>query len=457
MKRVIALEYLKTIVFAVFASVLICILVCYFVFFNNQTVDNNMPQYLVRTMEQYIDISGESVRLDNEAAEKLDSYELWMQVVDTKGNVVYERSVPDGIPQHYTNFELVNYVLRSNQLDRYTIYAAALSKYPDYGVLLGCDSNLVTKYSYSLLGNGRNVFWKCLLVFLLVTTIVITVVSFRFSRKVTTPIGRALQDIQDIQSGRELHSPPGTNQKFFSDVFISIRKLQSALKKNEKLRAEWITNISHDIKTPLSVIKGYAELLGSENYEFEREELILYANQILQSEERIKELVEELKISQMLVEGKWNLKFEKVNLAELIKECIRETKTYIKGEPIINFTCEKEIEILADRKLLERCLVNIICNAYIHNEKDVCVEISLSDELDGIHIVISDNGKGIKQEDLEHIFERYYRGTDSGKVKGTGLGLAIAKEVIVAHGGEIYAASILGEGTKFELMFAHYH
>ena len=96
-------------------------------------------------------------------------------------------------------------------------------------------------------------------------------------------------------------------------------------------------------------------------------------------------------------------------------------------------------------------VLNIICNAYIHNinKQDICVDISLSDTTGGICIIIADNGRGMRAEDMEHIFERYYRGTASGKVKGTGLGLAIAKEAVVAHGGEIQVASIWGEGTKF--------
>lgn len=455
MKRAIILEYLQTIIFAVFTSVASSIVICFFLFFNNRTVDNNMPQFLIRSIENYISISENKVTFDKEGMNRLNKHKLWMQIIDQKGNVIYEVNVPDEIPQYYSNFQLVDYVLNSSQSSGYTIFSCPLSKYNNYGVFIGCDSNLVTKYTYHLSGNEKPLILKCLLVFFLTTAIIVMIVSYRFSKKITTPISRALENIEDIQAGHEIEIFPFANKKIFSDVFVSIKKLESELKENERLRAEWITNISHDIKTPLSTIKGYAELLASGDYDFEKTELILYAEQILKSEELIKELVDELKISQMLVEGKFKLQFERVRLAELINECIIQTKLYLKREPVISFTYEREFEILADKKLLERCFMNIICNAYIHNDKDVCVEISLSAESDDIKIVISDNGKGMNQKDMEHIFERYYRGTDSGKIRGTGLGLAIAKEVINAHGGEITVSSVLGEGTRFTILIGH--
>lgn len=451
MKRAIILKYLKTIVFSVFASVIVSVSICYLLFFNNHTVDNAMPQYLIRTIEQYIHESENSFFLDEEGKTALNTYQLWMQIVDQEGTVVYDLYAPETIPKQYTNFELVNYVLKSNQLGMYTIYASALTGYQDYGVLIGCDSQFVTKSSYSFLGDGRSLIWKCALVFFGTTLVVIIAVSYRFSRTVTVPISRALGNIEDIRAGREVEITSSVHENMFSDVFTSIRGLQLALKENEKMRAEWIANISHDIKTPLSTIKGYAELMCSDDYGFNQTEFKLYAGRILKSEETIEELLEELKISQMLVEGKLKPVFERVELVPLIQECIEETKIHIKSDVAIHFTYGAKPEIWADQKLLKRCLINIICNAYVHNQKEVCVDICLVEKQNSIRIDIMDNGKGMSQEDMKHIFERYYRGTDSGKTRGTGLGLAIAKEVVTVHGGTIDVASTVGEGTKFTI------
>lgn len=453
MKRTIILEYLKTLIFSVFASVVLSAAICFFSFFNNQSsIDEDMPQFLIRSIEQYITINGSTVTLNEDGMKRLSKYQLWLQVIDAHANAIYETNVPNDVPHSYSNFQLIDYVLQSNRLNGYTIFACPLSEHNDYGVLIGCDSNLVTKYTHTLFGTRKERIGKCLLIFLFTTAIVIFFASYYFSKKVTKPISRALENIEEIQSGREI--TVNANEPLFSNIFASLQKLENELKKNECLRAEWITNISHDIKTPLSTIKGYAELLSCGDYSFEREELLLYAEQILKSEERIEELVGELKMSQLLAEGKFNLNLETISLTDLIQKCMEETARYVKYEPNINFTYEKHLKVMGDRKLLERCLVNIICNAYVHNSETVQVKIILSDEKesDKIKITISDNGKGMSQKDQDHIFERYYRGTNSSTVKGTGLGLAIAREVIVAHGWEIRVSSALGMGTTFTIL-----
>ncbi len=448
MNRAIIAEYLKTSVFAVFTSVAISLVLCFFLFFHNQEADGNLPQHLVRSIGQYLTIQEQEIRVDPEGLERLGQYQLWMQIIDGDGSVVYGVNVPDEIPQFYSNFDLLDAVMYSNRLGAYTVFACPLPDKEPYGVLLGCDSQLVTKVTYHFRGNGNDQVLKCLFVFLIVTAVVVLISSYRFSKKITMPISQALENIEELQAGHALAPMHFSNQALFSDVFRSIKKLEAELKETERMRAEWITNISHDMKTPLATIKGYAELLATDDYEFDRNEIQQYAEQILKSETFMQELVEDLKISQMLAEGNIKLNLESVNLAEMARTCMEQVRQYLHREPNITFHCEKEIFVPADKKLLERCLLNIICNAFVHNDKDVRVEISITEEQGKIQVAITDDGKGMCQADLEHIFERYYRGTDSGKVKGTGLGLAIAKEVILAHGWNIEASSKEGEGTR---------
>ena len=145
---------------------------------------------------------------------------------------------------------------------------------------------------------------------------------------------------------------------------------------------------------------------------------------------------------------------EKVNLVNLIKNIIIDILNDTRYENRkIDLHCDEDnIEINGDRILIRRSITNILFNAIVHNNEDVNINITLKKQ-DKINIIIEDNGKGIKEEELNRIFDRYYRGTNTGeRHKGSGLGMAISKEIIVNHGGNINIESELGKGTKVNIL-----
>ena len=102
-----------------------------------------------------------------------------------------------------------------------------------------------------------------------------------------------------------------------------------------------------------------------------------------------------------------------------------------------------------DKTLIQRAIMNLIYNAIVHNPKDTHVQIEIKKEQERVQIIIEDNGVGIAEEELENLFTRYYRGTNTGEThKGSGLGLAISKQVVEVHGGAIFVQSHLGEGIE---------
>ena len=112
---------------------------------------------------------------------------------------------------------------------------------------------------------------------------------------------------------------------------------------------------------------------------------------------------------------------------------------------------DKIIFIDIDKVLMQRVLNNLIYNALVHNDKNISIVVSVYKK-DKIYISISDNGKGISEKDLENVFDRYYRGTNTGEAhKGSGLGMSIAKEIVNAHNGDITISSILGKGTDINI------
>jgi len=245
----------------------------------------------------------------------------------------------------------------------------------------------------------------------------------------------------------------------YGKVFRSLNKLTENLRinrreraKNEKMREEWIANISHDLKTPLSSIKGYAEILANKDYEISDKEIIQYSNTILNKANYMEELIEELRLHEKLKNNALEINKRKGNLTELIRRIIIEILNHPDYENrLIYFNPQNEkIEFDFDENLMRRCISNLIFNALIHNKEGAEVVVDIRNQ-DRINIEIKDNGKGINEEDLRKLFNRYYRGTNTESHKGSGLGMSIAKEVVEAHGGNIFVESELGKGTSIKI------
>ena len=248
----------------------------------------------------------------------------------------------------------------------------------------------------------------------------------------------------------------------YHDVYASLNILDSKLKaseaerkRNEKLREEWIANISHDLKTPLSPIKGYAEILIDSEYTVTSEDIKKYGAIILKNVNNVETIVENLNFTYQLKNGMLPIDRKEGNIARLVKEVVISILNHPKYEQrnIIFNSPQSVINFNFDSTLLKRAFTNLLYNAVIHNAADTIIKVSIKEE-DKIYISIEDNGKGIEEEALKKLFERYYRGTNSEvNVKGSGLGMAIAKQIIEAHEGKINVESELNVGTSINIEF----
>lgn len=450
MNKKILSVYYKSIISAVILIVAIWIAASMLLVFSNNEVDEKLPQYRILAADSYITISDEEVNVSQEFLESLSKYDLWMQVLDEDGNAIYQENVPLGVPQKYTAIQLVDACLKSDKIPGMTVYASDIETAPGYCVLIGCDSHVVNKLSYSFVGNGRDEISKVLIIFVLVLISVVILYSFLFMKRITEPIGNIMGAIGKIDD--EQFDMPVYHGQIFSEVFCELGKLREKLKQTKCQRMEWTANISHDIKTPLSTIKGYAEVLADDEYDFTGEEVKQYMSETLKAEESIEELVEELNLSSKLSEGKYLLKKEKVDLTELINECIAKVDSNMMGDSTILLNSDEDVILEGDRKLLKRCFLNIMYNAFVHNKAGITLNIRIQ-KSGHIVLTFTDDGIGMSQEEASRIFERYYRGTNSQKTKGSGLGLAIAREVVVVHGGSISVETELNKGTSFIISF----
>lgn len=449
MNRKLIGEYLKTVAAAIAAVVLIWISASYFLLFADKSVDTDLPQYLIFSFGEYVEIEADQAVVSEEGITRLETHNLWLQILNPDGRVIFEANTAEQIPDQYDSYQLINYTLESDRLAGYTVFAKDMENHPGYGIVIGCSSSLVGKKSYTYIGKGEDAVTKSILILIVAATGIMMIAAYVFSKKVSGPVAAIISEIDEISKDQFVKSHYDKN--IYKDVFAQLESLDHKLKMGKKMREEWISNISHDIKTPLSTVKGYAEILNTQDYEFEPSEIEIYTGEILKAEQAIEDLVEELKISQTLSEGKFPLKMEWVNLVSLIEECISEIDIKWKSGLEIDFCFEDEEIVFCDRMLIKRSLLNILHNAIIHNDRNIVLCIRIWKE-ENVHILIRDNGKGMDENELENIFERYYRGTNSENTKGTGLGLAIAKEAVSAHNGVIKVQSWKGKGTEFEIV-----
>jgi len=225
--------------------------------------------------------------------------------------------------------------------------------------------------------------------------------------------------------------------------------LNEKLEHLDKLKSELLSFASHQVKSPMTVVKGYASLILDGTYGQISNEISKAAKRIVESSDRMIALVENLLDLRKIEEGKMKYDFEKVDITQLVSETVEELKP-LTEEKKLDLTFEsslKEMKVKADPQKLRQVIQNLIENSIKYTEKGwVKAEVKKEGEKE-ILITVSDSGRGISQELLPRLFERFSRDSAMDKkIQGTGLGLYIAKQIIDAHQGKIWAESA-GPGT----------
>lgn len=223
----------------------------------------------------------------------------------------------------------------------------------------------------------------------------------------------------------------------------------------DKLRRDFVANVSHELKTPISMLQGYSEAILDEVAETEEERMEL-VKIIYDESVRMGRLVRELLDLARMEAGHFELNRDDIHLNLLLQKVYRKFAAVAKEKgielQIKPLTGQDLVYLDADR--MEQVLTNLIDNAFRYTPQGGKITIS-SEKREGVlHLKVTDTGSGIHEEDIPFLFERFYKGDKArtrGASGGTGLGLAIVKNIIEAHGGKIYVQSKVGEGTSFHM------
>ncbi|MCR8643441.1 HAMP domain-containing histidine kinase [Paenibacillus sp. N1-5-1-14] len=223
----------------------------------------------------------------------------------------------------------------------------------------------------------------------------------------------------------------------------------------EKTREEWMTGISHDLRTPLATIQGYGHLLESGQFQFTNQELTEMGSMIRAKGDYMLELLQDFSFTFQLK----NSAFEINEIMELNEIARRTILRYVNDATIQNVSFEFEeyphdLMIKANTKWFRRILNNLIINAVKHNPAGTQIVVHTSVEAGYAVLIVEDDGVGMDEETRRNLFERYYRGTNTDEdTDGAGLGMSIAKAIIDAHQGTIQVESRAGSGTRITLRF----
>ncbi|HHX61454.1 MAG TPA: HAMP domain-containing histidine kinase [Epulopiscium sp.] len=424
-------------------------------------MNDSSPEDFTSEFNKYLMINQSAVSIYEDGKEILENEDVWLQVLNAAGNEVYSYNKPVDVRESYTPMELIHAYKYALPESMSTIFIGE-KVFDDinYSYILGfpfekIKRNVISYDIYEVVERIR----KGIYIILLIDIPIALIFGYLFSRKLTKPLIGIINDIEILSQGK--YDLQRDDQGLYKQVYKTINNLSTKLRSNEEtrrnldtMREEWISNISHDIKTPLVSIKGFAEILANVEYNFTDEEIRDYGNIIESKSNYIKELIDDLNLSTRLKSKFLTLDSKNTNIVSLVREVVIDILNNPNTNNInIGFTAEREIiEKKIDKVLIKRVINNIVYNAIVHNNEDVSIDVKI-EEKENIHIFIIDNGKGIEEQEIKHIFDRYYRGTNTGvKHKGSGLGMAIAKDIVESHNGSIKIKSQLGVGTEIEVI-----
>lgn len=297
---------------------------------------------------------------------------------------------------------------------------------------------------------------------LVIVLVVVLILSFAISYFMSNYI--SLPIVKMNTAAKQL-AKRNFNVKFENDSNIleinelaeTLNYASSELSKTDELRRDLMANVSHDLKTPLTMIKAYAEMstdLHANNKAKQKEDMNIIANEV----DRLTILVNDILTLSKMQSNIESLDIEEFDLINLIDDILERYKVLKETESYtFNFNHKKKkIMIKADRKKLEQVIYNLVNNAINYTGEDNSVTINITGENDYV-VEIIDTGKGIKEEDLPYIWDKYYKNNKKHKrnLVGTGLGLSIVKNILELHGFEHGVKSSVGKGTNFYFIISN--
>lgn len=287
-------------------------------------------------------------------------------------------------------------------------------------------------------------------------------------RAILRPLSKLQEATHKIKEGNLDFALDVQEDDEIGQLCMDFEEMRQRLKENaeekiqyDKESKELISNISHDLKTPITAIKGYVEGI-MDGVASSPEKLDKYIRTIYNKANDMDRLIDELTFYSKIDTNKIPYTFTKINVARYFRDCVEEVGLDMESRNIelgyFNYV-DEDVVIIADAEQMKKVINNIVGNSvkYLDKKKGI-INIRIKDVGDFIQVEIEDNGRGIATKDLPYIFDRFYR-TDSSRNSsqgGSGIGLSIVRKIIEDHGGKIWATSKEGIGTEIHFVLRKY-
>ena len=290
-----------------------------------------------------------------------------------------------------------------------------------------------------------------LIIVTIISLILACLISFYLSTRITRPIRKINNSAKRLAAGEYGIVFGSGHYTEIDNLADTLTGASIELEKSDLMQKDLIANVSHDLRTPLTMIKSYAEMIRDISGD-DPEKREKHLQVIIDETDRLNNLVGDLLTVSNIQSGKMVLEKIRFSLSESVKSIV---ETYrikeVDGGYTINLKCPADFMVLADEDKIKQVVSNLISNAVKFCGDDKIINVALKKQGRQVLVTVEDHGCGISPEDLEHIWERYYRSSSNmvRSVEGSGLGLSICKEILALHKADFGVDSTVGKGSTF--------
>lgn len=322
------------------------------------------------------------------------------------------------------------------------------------GMLYAFKANDKNVFVYSNLENISNfmiLFRGQIIYFILLVILCSVIISCFLANKITKPIREITKKAKRLGEGKYDTKFPKNGVLEIEELSKALEDVQKELSKNDELKRDLIANVSHDLKTPLTMIKAYAEMIKDISYK-DPKKMNEHLSVIMEESDRLTVLVNDILELSKVQSNAFKYEYEEYDLVKEIKKIIKRYSVMKEVEQY-NFVLDlpKKAIVNADKDKINQVIYNLLNNAINYTGDDKIVNIKVTKEEKSYLIEIIDTGKGIKKDEIPYIWDKYYKNDKNHKrnVVSTGLGLSIVKEILSKHNFEYGVSSKINKGSIF--------